>query len=544
MDARKKELPSRPNLEQYKKQAKDLVRAFKSADSDTLQRVEKSHPHAENLLSPNILKAKFALADAQLIVAREHGFDSWPKFAKRIETLKRESSAASASDELEEFIEAASVPLDAHSTGTLERAEAILAAHPEIAAFDIYSAATLGDDAAVRRWLALDPQNATAKGGLRDWDALTYLCFSRYLRLDRTRSAGFVRAATALLDAGASASTGYFEPAHQPEPEFESALYGAAGVARHVELTRLLLTRGADANNGEVVYHAPESYDNSVVKVLVESGRLTQDSLATMLLRKHDWHDYEGIKWLLEHGADPNRMTHWHRTALHQAVTRDNSLEIFEVALDHGADPTLVAEGKSVIAIAARKGRGDLLELFERRGIAVDLRGKDQLLAACARGDAEAVRSTVPHEPGVVKEVLADGGKLLAEFSGNGNTEGVRRLLDLGVDVASQFSDGDNYWDVAKNSTALHVAAWRARHSTVKLLIERRAPVDALDNKGRTPLALAVRACVDSYWKDRRSPESVEALLVAGASVSGVDFPSGYAGVDELLRCHANKMGS
>jgi len=48
-----------------------------------------------------------------------------------------------------------------------------------------------------------------------------------------------------------------------------------------------------------------------------------------------------------------------------------------------------------------------------------------------------------------------------------------------------------------------------------------------------------VRACVDSYWSHRRSPESAEALLRAGASVRGVAFPSGYAEVDELLRRYA-----
>src|SRR5207245_2105587 len=87
--------------------------------------------------------------------------------------------------------------------GTLERADAILAAHPEIASSDIHSAAILGDDAAVRRFLELDPGNATVKAGPRGWDALTHLCFSKYLRLDPARSAGFVRAAQALLDAGA-----------------------------------------------------------------------------------------------------------------------------------------------------------------------------------------------------------------------------------------------------------------------------------------------------------------------------------------------------
>ncbi|MGH9718880.1 MAG: hypothetical protein ACRD8O_01590, partial [Bryobacteraceae bacterium] len=53
------------------------------------------------------------------------------------------------------------------------------------------------------------------------------------------------------------ADTGFYEKNHQPEPEFESALYGAAGVAHHEELTR----------------------------PLVETGKLTPDSLATMLLR-------------------------------------------------------------------------------------------------------------------------------------------------------------------------------------------------------------------------------------------------------------------
>jgi ankyrin repeat protein len=422
--------------------------------------------------------------------------------------------------------------------GSLDSAEAILAAHSDLASCNIHTAAILGDDAAVDRFLALDPGHATAKGGPRGWDALTHLCFSKYLRLDRARSAAFVRAATALLDAGADPNAGFFDTSHRPEPAFESALYGAAGVAHHEDLTRLLVERGADPNDGEVPYHTPESYDNGAMKVLVESGQLTGDSLATMLLRKHDWHDYAGIKWLLEHGADPNRMTHWRRTSFHQAVLRDNALEILELLLDHGADPTLVADGKPAFAMAARRGRGDLLELFVRRGILFEFQGVERLIAACATDDADAIQALTAREPQLVREVLAEGGKLLAEFSGNGNTSGVRRLLDLGVDVGAQFKEGDLYWDVAKESTALHVAAWRARHATVKLLIESRAPLDVPDGKGRTPLALAVRACVDSYWSARRSPESVEALLNAGASVNGVAFPSGYAEVDELLRRH------
>src|ERR1041385_6634339 len=143
--------------------------------------------------------------------------------------------------------------------GSLDRAAEILAAHPEIATSSIYTAAILGDDAAIGRFLAADPAIAPAKSGPRNWDPLTYLCFSTYLRLDPARSDGFVRAARALLDAGASANTGFYEHHHQPEPEFESALYGAAGVAHHAGLTRLLLEHGADPNDEEVPYHSPES---------------------------------------------------------------------------------------------------------------------------------------------------------------------------------------------------------------------------------------------------------------------------------------------
>ena len=177
--------------------------------------------------------------------------------------------------------------------------------------------------------------------------------------------------------------------------------------------------------------------------------------------------------------------------------------------------------------MAARRGRADLLDLFERRGIPLGLTGIDSLLAACARNE-----SAPP-------QALDNAGKVLAEFAGNGNTAGVHRLPDLGVDVAARFHEGDIYWDIAKASTALHVAAWRAEHETVKLLIERGADVHARDGKGRTPLMLAVRACVESYWTRKRSPVSAEALLKAGASLAGVNLPSGYAELDDLLGRYA-----
>jgi len=556
MDA--KPLAVRPSLEQYRKQAKELVKVFRSAASrksldsqatlsEVVQRVKTHLPRFADLPEDEIARTRFALADAQFVIAREHGFRSWPKFAKHVESLAQASFAAAVGNPARAFIEAACVPrVPLHSSGTLELAEAILAAHPEVRNFDVHTAAILGDAAAVERFVALDARNATAKGGPYGWDALTHLCFARYLRHDRARSDGFVAAAKALLDAGASANTGWMEVHHQPHPEWESAIYGAAGIAQHAPLTRLLLERGADPNDEETPYHVVETYDNTVMKILVESGKLNETSMTTLLLRKTDWHDYEGIKWLLEHRADPNRATPWGRTAFHHAVLRDNSPDILEVLLEHGADPTLVAErpdtrpaagpAMSGVAMAARRGRGEVLELIERRGIPIELQGVERLIAACARHDSAKMRAIARHEPELLRELVVQGGQLLVQFAGVGNTAGLGQLLDLGVDVNAVTEDGDPYFDVAKNSTALHSAAWRAWPSTVKLLIARGASVNVVDGKGRTALALAVRACVDSYWKGRRTPESVEALLKAGATVRGVAYPSGYAEVDELLR--------
>ena len=81
-----RELPARPNLEQYKKQAKDLTKAFRSGDNSALQRVREHHPHAA--------RDSFALADAKLVIAREHGGDSWPKFKQQIESASDRVPAA------------------------------------------------------------------------------------------------------------------------------------------------------------------------------------------------------------------------------------------------------------------------------------------------------------------------------------------------------------------------------------------------------------------------------------------------------------------
>ncbi len=419
--------------------------------------------------------------------------------------------------------------------GTLAAAEALLAAHPELATTDIHTAAVLGDEATVRQFIARDPSSVTAKSAPYGGDALNYLGLSKYLRLHPERTAEFVRTATALLDAGAPAHTGFWTTGKFPE--FETALYGAAGVAHNAALTRLLIERGADPNDEDAVYHCPEGDDLEAMQVLVETGKVTAAHLSLMLVRKHDWHDYDGVKYLLEHGAEPNLERQHGWFPLLHSIARNNDLAFIELLLDYHADPSLRKDGTSSIELAARRGRGDLLEMFVKRGIALDLKGVDRLIAACAMDDDASLRDLSQREPGLVADLLAQGSTLLAEFTSTWNTAGVRHLLDLGVPVTSLYK-GDGYFDIAPNSTALHVAAWQLRADLVQLLLERGAVVDARDGKARTPLMQAVKACVDSSWTHRRTPEPAQLLLDAGATTDGIAFPSGYAEVDALLRPH------
>lgn len=533
-----KTLPDQPDLQQYKKQAKDLLHAHAKAEPKSLERIAQHHPNLYKKSSEIVRATPFHLSDAQLVIAREHGFESWPKFVRHIEKVRLSREVASLDDPGSRFIEAACSPRHGHRSGTIEEAEMILARHPQVAASSIYSAAIVADETAVRAFLSRDRSAATAKGGPMGWDALTYLCFSRYLRLDPRRSDAFTRTARVLLDAGASPNTGWIEMIDHPNPRpvLEAAIYGAAGVAQHAGLTRLLLERGADPNDEETAYHVIETDDNTVLKILLESGKFNKRSLAVALLRKCDWHDLDGLRLVLEHGGDPNWMTGWGLTALHQSVRRDNRIQMIELLLDYGADPELPSRGsESAILIAARRGRADALDLFEKRRIPINLTGVNALIAACARDHRDTIRSLIAAEPQLRSELFEAGGTRLSEFSGVGNLAGVRNLLDLGVGVAAIYAGGDGYFGVAKQSTALHVAAWRARHDVVKELIARGAPVNARDGEGRTALQLAVRACVDSYWKELRSPESVRALLKAGASTEGIELPTGYDEIDQLL---------
>ena len=122
------------NLEQLRKQAKELVKGARAGDADSLARLGGREP---------------ILARAQLVIARERGYPSWSALVAAVEA----SSDA--------FVIAA-------TSGRRARAEVMLKARPEIEE-DPWAGLVLG-----REWRG-DP---SAPGGPRGWAPLLYVCHS------------------------------------------------------------------------------------------------------------------------------------------------------------------------------------------------------------------------------------------------------------------------------------------------------------------------------------------------------------------------------
>ena len=81
-------VPAGLNVDQYKTQAKDLLKDARAGDPEARLRFQRAHPEGDALLtSGNLL-----LSDSQLVIARELGYGSWAKF--KHDLLFRQAVAA------------------------------------------------------------------------------------------------------------------------------------------------------------------------------------------------------------------------------------------------------------------------------------------------------------------------------------------------------------------------------------------------------------------------------------------------------------------
>ncbi len=473
-------LPDAPDLGQLRRRAKELKRAADAGDPGAADRMQ-------DLPS--------TLARAQLAIAREHGFASWPRLVAEVE--RRSQSLPQRADAF----------LAAVVGERPQRAARILRESPGLAGVDVFAAAAAGDAAGVAAFIDRTPGLATARDARRDLTPLLYAA--------GTRLGDPAATAAVLLDRGADPNEA---------GEGLTALFAAVRAA-HPAVVELLLRRGANPDDGDSLYHATELEDLTCLRLLLAHGATEAGSSA--LAHMLDADDPEGTRLLLEHGA---AATGAH--LLRHAIWRDCGAEVIGLLLARGADPVTMPavpehvdvvgsgwppEGVSTLRLAVRKGRPDVAGLLRAAGAPDDVTPADRLIDACMRADRPGAVAVLARHPGLLGSLADAERAAICDAAHYGRDAGVAVMLDLGfpLDVTGDYG-----------ATPLHLAALRGRAGLVRLLLDRGADPDLGDARhGGTALAWALHGHPRWGHPERRWREVVELLLARGASVDGLGLP-------------------
>lgn len=323
-------LPSDPNLNHLKYQAKDLLREHSARTPGAAQRLREFHPRFGAATDAEIFAAQFKLSDAQLAVAREAGFPSWARLKAHIEK-------PTLADQLD---------LPHHQRiedATFRRAVELLDA---------------GDVAGLRSHLKQHPNLARQHVSFDGGNYFRHPALLEFIAENPVRHGtlpkNIVEAAKVILAAGIDQSS-----------LNETLMLVATGsVAREcrqqLPLIDLLCDRGADPDSA--IHAAALHGEMDALNALIQRGVRIDLPVAAALGRIDDFRrllpassaeerhlamalaaqygHVEIVRVLLDAGEDPNRYNpvggHSHATPLHQAAGAGN-LEMVRLLVERGA---------------------------------------------------------------------------------------------------------------------------------------------------------------------------------------------------------------
>jgi hypothetical protein len=300
-------LPARPDLDQLRHQANDLLHAAQRGDSEAIARI-------------SAVSERIILASAQLVIAREHGFASWARL--KLEVERR----------------------DILNSRDLSRLTRLLAQHPELAT------------ARMERWC--DQKSA---------DLVGYMAMLRFNheRLGLPRELpGTGAMVKALIEAGAPVDG---HPGDKETPLITAASSGDVEVARGLidagaDIEAISAPDSGGVPNSSALQHAAVFGMTDVVDVLVAAGakihdlemaaaagdmtgwpldRFTLQSRLRALVFAADHQRLEAMDRLVAAGTPVNEPdAEWGRLPLHTAAGNGRAASVRRL-LAHGADPNL-----------------------------------------------------------------------------------------------------------------------------------------------------------------------------------------------------------
>jgi ankyrin repeat protein len=463
-----RQLPERPNLDQLKRQAKDLLRAARAHDAAALARF-RTLPSFARHSDGDLAHASLGLHDAQSVIAREYGLDSWNALRERVEELTLEFAAAA-----DRFVEAA-------TDGRPDRAERLLALHPGIGRANVYAAIVLGDAQTVERRLAERPV-ATERGGPRGWEPLHYVCYTSVGARSDTREAGLVAIARRLITLGADPNLRFPWRHHEVE---RPVLWGAVFVVRSLTLAKALLDAGANPSDGVTLPLAASAGDVAALDLLLAyradvNQPWATDDTAPLYAILHWSRTADGVLWLLAHGADPDPVFAANgETPLH-VVAGSWDAALAEELVGRGADATRRrADGRTPYAVAELNGNHDVAAWLLAHGAPSELSAVDQFVAACSRGDRSAAGAILAERPDLRNEIGPEHYPAFYRAAERNDIPALETMLACGFDP--------NRADESIGKTALHVAAMEGWPEAVRALLAHGASVAVRDREFNAP---------------------------------------------------------
>src|SRR5205809_2968819 len=440
-------LPSRPDLAQQKKLAKELLQSFASGDAESRARVRSVLPD----------KQQIARADTQFVLAREYGFSNWAALKQQIE------SSAEATASPEERIYDAFRRRDANAVRILFERHAELRERINEPLFSFDSPAIVafaGDPAIVDVLLhfGADPNRRS------DWWAGGFhaLYSATGATVDKLIAAG------AIPDACAAA--------HINRPDLLARMIADDPARVH--------ERGGDGQTP-----LPFAKSRAVVDLLLDAG-------ADIDARDMD-HRATAAQWMLDGKRGAGRFD-----LARYLVERGASADIFLAAALGLSDKARAMLQANPDLIDLRTGQGDYGEqppssyhiYFWTIGdslspldVAAQFEQQDtfrtmlefasplqRLHLACRRGDEPGARAVLREHPRIIESMKRDDHRAISDAAWNGDARAVALMSELGFDPRTPGHDG---------GTALHCAAWEGSPETVAVLLRRRDARDLVSIK-------------------------------------------------------------
>jgi hypothetical protein len=492
-------LPEHPDLEQARRQAKELLHAAKDGEPAALDRLA-------------AVSAPLTLAGAQLALARELGQASWAALVREIEARN-----ASILENVERFLRF-SVNLQ------IGAAALMLQENPALAESGFPAAVVLGDADRVEAELRRNPGAAIRVDPGSGWTALHLACASRF-HLDPARADGLVRVVDLSLDAGAaidseSAGRRCWRP-------LECAVTSANSSRNNEPIIRLLLERGAPVRSETLLASLYAAGGTWCLELLTNYAAGSPELFTEALVEAVAGADLAAVAILLAAGADPDVPGPDGRSARRRALTAGvaATVKLLGGGGGGGDDPVdrlleaiLTGDGDAARSVAAAApGLVDRLEPSERA----------TLVAAAEHGNLAAVRLML--ELGFPidarrEDTDDDGATALHAASWAGSADTVALLLDQGADLRARDKRWDSQpleWALVGSGEAPNSAPAPDWLATVTLLLDAGAPLDGITFGPEEPKQPS--AAVLELLRSRGLAGYTEETRMSGSDVSNGD---------------------